>query len=78
MFARYASPAWLLFGLLGIYTGNLLVGFCLLFMGIGGSIQLFEAFNWARSARAQNLSLGSLMLGLVLLVVLAIKHYMFE
>ncbi len=71
---RYVSPLFLFFGPVEVFQGNLLVGFCLLAIGVGGTIELFSERNWAQSKNVMRIGLGSFGVGLILLVIIVIRR----
>jgi hypothetical protein len=71
---RYVSPLFLILGPIEVFWGNVLVGFCLLAIGIGGTIELFSERKWAGSRSMTRVGLGSFAVGLVLLVIIVVQR----
>jgi hypothetical protein len=70
----YVTPLFVVLGPVAALQGEVLVGFCLLAIGIGGTIDLFSERKWAQSKNVALIGLGSFAVGLILLVIIVVRR----
>jgi hypothetical protein len=74
MIRRYIAPLFLVLGPIAMLEEGILVGLCLLGIGIGGTINLFSERTWAQAQAVQRFGLISFALSGILLVVIVMQR----
>lgn len=74
MIRRYVAPIFLVLGPIAMFEEGILVGLCLLGIGIGGTINLFSERRWAQSKPVLRVALASFAVSGLLLVVIVIQR----